>query len=87
MNHKWLMPSQDKQNEINTIIDTISQYASLIIIVAIFFLISYIYFRNKANLKYSLDAFVIGSFLLILYIVVAPHRYQGFAYFISMTFR
>lgn len=85
--NKWYIPTQDKQNEINVIVEFLNQYGNIIAILSIILLVSYFYFRNKANLKYLLDAFVIGSFLLILYIVLSPHRYYGLAYFISMTFR
>jgi len=85
--NKWYIPTQDKQNAINSIVEFLNQYGNLIVILSMILVVSYIYFRNKVNLNYLLDTFVISSFLLILYIVLSPHRYHGLAYFISMTFR
>lgn len=85
--NKWHIPTQDKQNEISTIVDFLNQYGNFIAIVSIVLLISYFYFRNKINIRYLLDVFIVSLSLLVLYIVLAPHRFQGFAYFMSMSFR
>ncbi len=87
MNKDWYIPIKDKQNEINSIVDFMNINATFISIITIFILISYFYFRNKINMKYLLDILLATIGLTILYIILAPHRFQGFAYFITMSFR
>ncbi len=87
MNQDWHIPIQDKQNEINSIVDFMNNNATIISIITIVILIGYFYFRNKINMKYLLDFLLITLGFTILYIILAPHRFQGFAYFITMSFR
>ncbi len=86
-NKDWYIPIKDKQNEINSIVDFMNNNATTISIITIILLISYFYFRNKINMKYLLDFILVALGLTTLYIILSPHRFQGLAYFITMSFR
>ena len=67
--------------------DFISNNMIEIITISIGWLVLYYYCRNKIKIIYLLDFIMVSSFILIIYIVLAPHRYWGIIDFIILTFR
>ncbi len=87
MDRIYYIPIREKQEKILTLIDRMYEYEDLVVISTVVVFFVYIFFRNKINTKYILDIFIMITVLLVLYIILAPHRYHGFAYFMVMSFR
>ena len=79
--------SNEFQIKANNIFNFMEANASIIVGIAVVVFFSYFYFRNKINLKYLLDFFIVSIVLLTLYIILAPHRYHGVSNFIIYVFR
>ena len=73
-------------NSANTIYNFIEVNNSYLILTVVIAIVGYFYFRNKVKMIYLLDFMMLMNFIIIMYFLSAPHRYNNLSYFLAHIF-